>query len=434
VSPATRRLIDFAAAPHHLPGPVRADTERLLADTLAVGAAGSWHEEAGRLLEAARGWGAGGEARVLGRAERLPAPAAAAVNGFGIHCLEWDAVHEGAVVHALSVVTAALGAVIDRRGGCQPEAALTALAVGVEVACALGIAAREPPRFFRPATAGIVGASLAAARLAGLDGARFPDVLGLAVAQAAGTMQAHVEGSVALPLQIGLAARGAVVAVDLAAAGLSGPHDALEGPYGYFALMDPGDLGAVPLAAPWRVSEISVKPFPSGRASHGVLCAVLASQAEHRFAPEDVRMIEARVPPLVRRLVGRSMHPRLSPAEARLCLPFLLALALRDGAIDPRVFNQQTFADPDLAAVAGRLTLRVDEALGPNALGPQHVRVTLADGRVLEHAVPATLGSPAAPLDIAGMEAKRTLARELAPAGTDARLWTDPLAYWTDRA
>lgn len=68
---------------------------------------------------------------------------AAYLNGFRIHGLEWDAVHDRAVVHALSVVTAALAAVIDRRGGCDAEVALAALAVGVDVASGLGLASRE---------------------------------------------------------------------------------------------------------------------------------------------------------------------------------------------------------------------------------------------------------------------------------------------------
>jgi 2-methylcitrate dehydratase PrpD len=54
---------------------------------------------------------------VIGCAQRLPAISAAFVNAFQIHCLEWDAVHEPAVVHALSVVTAALMASLDRRSG-----------------------------------------------------------------------------------------------------------------------------------------------------------------------------------------------------------------------------------------------------------------------------------------------------------------------------
>ena len=116
---ATADLLAFAGADHHLPDNVRTDALRLLGDTLAVGAAGATAPGAEAILTAARAMGSGQDARLIGSpkssGERLPAPGAAFVNGYRIHCLEWDAVHEPAVVHALSTVTAALGAAIDRR-------------------------------------------------------------------------------------------------------------------------------------------------------------------------------------------------------------------------------------------------------------------------------------------------------------------------------
>lgn len=421
---ATAALLGFAAADHALPPAVRDDTVRLLGDTLMVGAAGVDAPGADAILHVARSFGAGEEARLLGGADRLPAAAAAFVNGFRIHCLEWDAVHEPAVLHPLSVVTAALGAAIDRRGGCDPERALVALAVGVDIAAGLGIAADEGARFFRPATAGVIGAALAVARL---DGAPLADTLGLAYSSCAGTMQAHVEGSVALPFQVANAARAAVTASDLARAGLTGPHDALEGPFGYFTLFDPGDLGryAADLGRVWRISEVSTKPFPSGRASHAALTAL------QPFAGQAVERAELACPPLIQRLVGRPMRPDMSAAYARLCLPFLAAVMLRDRRIDPRGFNPASFADNELAAMAARVTLVPDGSGDPNAMFPQTLTLNLANGSVVERSVPHTPGSPEAPLTPANAEAKRSLARDLVPAAADPRVFSDPLAYFT---
>jgi len=425
---ATTDLLDFAARPHVLPPAVRADAERLLADTLAVGAAGASAPGAIGVLQAAQCWGSGAEARLLGSDDRLPAPAAAFVNGFRIHGLEWDAVHEPAVVHALSVVVAAVMAAIDRRGGCSPDDALVAVAVGVDIAAGLGIAATSPLTFFRPAIAGTIGAALAVARIEGIARARLPDVLGLAHAGCAGTMQAHVEGSVALPLQIANAARAAVASVDLVAAGLSGPHDALEGPFGHFALFDRGALASYTrhIGDVWRISEVSTKPFPSGRASHGVLGALAAID-------RPVARIEAFVPPLVVRLVGRQPHAAMTPAYARLSLPFLAALMLTDGIIDPRRFTAATFVDGALASLASRVTVTDDGNPDLNALSPQRLIANFVDGTSADIAVPVTLGSPSAPLSPVQAAAKRSLARALAPAA-DPRLFETPLIYFAGRA
>ena len=421
---ATTDLLAFASAPHTLPQSVRADAIRLLADTLVVGAAGATAPGADAILNTARSFGSGNDARLLGTNERLPAASAAFVNGYRIHCLEWDAVHEPAVVHAMSVVTAALGATIDRRGGCDADEALTALAVGVDIACGLGIAADSALTFFRPATAGLIGAALAVARL---EGAPMADTLGLAYSQCAGTMQAHVEGSVALPFQIANAARAAILAVDLAKAGFTGPHDALEGPFGYFKLIDQGDLSRYTgtLGQVWRISEISTKPYPCGRASHGVLATLAAIRSSQR----PMNRITAHVPPLVARLVGRPITDDMTPAYARLCLPFLTALMLRTGRIDPRRFTPEDFADPLLREIAATLTIEVDDNSDPNALSPQRLVI---DRKSIE--IPHTLGSPDAPMDAHQTAQKRDLCEVLAGDIADRRIFDDPLAYFTDPA
>ena len=420
---ATADLLDFAAAAHALPRQVCADAERLLADTLSVGAAGATAPGAEGVRRAASAWGAAEEARLIGSPQRLPAPSAAFANGFRIHCLEWDAVHESAVVHALSVVTAALLAASDRRGGSSQDEALTALAVGVDIASGLGIAADSALSFFRPATAGCIGAALAVARLEGIARAQLPDVLGLAYSFCAGTMQAHVEGSIALPLQIANAARAAISAVDLVKAGLTGPHDALEGPFGYYTLFDEGNLAryTATLGSVWRISVVSTKPYPSGRASH----AVLSTLAELRSAG-TIAHVETHVPPLIARLVDRPAGPGMTPAYARLCLPLLVELMIEDGQINPRRFG-------DLPAIpADRLRIVVDGNTDPNALSPQRVIVIYADGRRAERVIPHTLGSPEAPFSDAQVRAKRDLARALSPPDADPRIFDSPLAYFTD--
>jgi len=406
----TAAILDFAAAPHVLPPAVRADALRLLADTLAVMAAGAASDAAGKV--------------------RAACDDPAFNHGFAIHCLEWDAVHEGAVVHALSVVTAALLASSHRAGSSDPEEFLTALAVGVDIASGLGIAATGPMRFFRPATAGVIGAALAAARLEGMTRDQMADVLGLAYSFAGGTMQAHVEASIALPLQIGRAAQAAVQAADFVGAGLTGPQDVLEGPFGYSALIEPIDLArcTATLGHMWRISEVSIKPFPSGRASHGALGALAP------IAPmplDDIAAIDLSAPPLIARLVGRPWRGDMTPAYARLCLAFLAPLMLRDGVIDPRAFTPATFTDPAIMRLAAAVRIHADGSGDGNAMVPQRLVMTLNDGRQIERAIPAALGSPEAPLDAATASSKYALCRTLAGA-CGPRIFDDPLGYATD--
>ncbi|MGL5838561.1 MAG: MmgE/PrpD family protein [Sphingorhabdus sp.] len=421
----TSAILDFAAAPHVLPPQVRSDTLRLLADTLAVGAAGAASLEGQRLSSTLGRWSRGDKARTL-EDDRESALAASFFNGFVIHCLEWDAVHEGAVVHALSVVTSALLEASDRYGRREPEEFLVALAVGVDIASGLGISATGPMRFFRPATAGVVGAALAVARLAKIPRDKMADVLGLAYSFAGGTMQAHVEASTALPLQIAKAAQASLQSIDLVWSGFDGPHDVLEGPFGYSALIEPLDLSryTTDLGDKWRISEVSVKPFPSGRASHGALGVLQELRRQGTVSLETVESIELFAPPLIHRLVGRPFEPEAPMSYNRLCLAFLVPLMLRDGHIDPRYSET-------IAPLARKVTVTLDDNHDGNALLPQKLMVRLKDGSTIERQIDDNLGSPEAPMSAAQYAAKYDLCRALAP-NCDSRIFDDPLAYATD--
>jgi 2-methylcitrate dehydratase PrpD len=264
--------------------------------------------------------------------------------------------------------------------------------------------------------------------VARIDGAPLNETLGIAYSSAAGTMQAHVEGLATLPFQIANAARAAVTASDLARAGFPGPKDPLEGEFGYFRLFDRGDLARYTreIGTVWRISEVSVKPFPSGRASHALIGGIL----DLGLRAEDVEALEIFVPPLVHRLIGRPHRQDMTPAYARLCGPFLAALALRDGMIDPRCFKPGVFADPAIVALAGRVAIQPDGNGDPNALSPQRLVVHVCNGHI-DMEILHTLGSPNSPLSKAQSTAKHDLARALGPAGADPRIIDDPLAYFT---
>jgi 2-methylcitrate dehydratase PrpD len=381
-----------------------------LLDTLTVGFAGGATAEAGRVRAAVKGWRADAAATVIGQSLRLPTAEAALVNGFQVHCLEWDCVHEGAVVHAMSVPTAALlarAAEIPQLGGAV---FLAALAAAVDLAVNLGVAATSPIRFFRPATAGVIGAALGLAKIAGVSSVeRAADFLGLAYSQAAGTMQAHVEGSVALPIQIGVAARAAITAADLAQAGVGGPHDIIQGPFGYYSLIEArADLTRIEerLGRTFGIAELSQKPFPTGRAAHAVLDGLAKLAAREGLCADDVASIDAFVPPLIARLVGRRPMLGMAPSYARLCLPFLAASQLTHGPLGPESYTQARLSSPTLWNLADRIRVLPDGASDPNAMSPQRFTLTTAGGERFDVAIPDTLGSPRNPLTEAERRAK----------------------------
>ena len=370
-------------------------------DSIGVAVAGAKLRDAERLREVAKRWGEQPEASVLGTNLRLPAPSAARLNGYQIHCQEFDCIHETAVVHPMAIVLSSSLAYAERMGGVPGKALLLAVILGVDVAISLGVAARGPLRFFRPATAGAFGAVAACGKLAAFDVRAMINGFGLVLGQVSGTMQSHIEGKPLLPVQIGFNARNAIVAADLVATGLEGPLEVFEGRHGYLPLFE-GEFDLTPalgaLGRVWRVSELSHKPFPSGRATHGGIDGILQLKARHGFTAADVARVTLRVPPLVAQLCGRPDRADPAPNYARLCLPYACAVALLYGNVGLADFEPKRLRDPAVHALAQRITVASDESVDETALLPQTAAVELKNRTTHEIHLDAVLGGPARPL------------------------------------
>ncbi len=374
--------------------------QTFIMDTIAVGVAGKTYNATDKALAAAQAWGEG-STRVIGRpGVALPRPSAAFVNGMQIHALEWDALHEPSVVIAMCVPIAAMVAELDSQA-ISGQDLILATVLAVEVAVFFGGETSQGPQFFRPATAGGMGAAAALAKLRGFDKTQIIHALGLAHAQTAGTMQAHWEGSMALPMQIGNAARMAHLAVDMVEAGMTGPVDFIDGRFGYFRLFErSGGIEALltRLGTPFKITEMAHKPYPAGRATQAALTMVRELRDQHSFDIEQIEAIEIQMPALSVFLVGRPPEPDMTPSYARLCLRFVVPLMLRDGGIDPRQYQASVFADPVLRSIGDRMQIVDDGNPDKNALGPQQMQIRLTDGRTLESHCDAPIGSPDNPL------------------------------------
>jgi 2-methylcitrate dehydratase PrpD len=374
-------------------------------DSLGVGIAGSSVEGGDDLLRVAGGWGAptpsSPPVALWGRGISLPAPTAAFMNAWQMHNQEYDGLHEGAVVHAMASVLPAALAAAEMTGDATGAELIAAIAVGVDLAAGLGLASRSGFRFFRPATAGGFGATAAAARLLDLDRAALERAFAWQLAQASGTMQAHVEGSPILPVQVAFNARAALQSCTLATLPLGAAEAVFEGDYGYLRLFE-GEFDLEPvlqsLGRNWRIAEFSHKPFPAGRATHGGIEGVATLRQQHGFSASEIAAVEVAAPPLIIRLVGRPPRPDMGASYARLCLAWAVAKVLLNGKLDLSDFREAALADPATHELARRVTLTSDGNPDPNALAPQRVTVRLNDGTEHRWSCETMLAHPARPL------------------------------------
>jgi len=393
-----------------LPAPVAAATKTFILDTLGAAAAGSSAEGVAQGLALVREAGGAPQATLLVFGDRLPATAAALVNGTMAAARDFDPVYEpGVLLPYGPVVAAALAAgELARAGGAE---FLAAVALGADLTCRLGRGITAGLGWSRTATLGIFGAALAAARLLGLERERTVNALGLALSASAGNIQTVIDGSLAKRYQAGFAAEHGLKAALLAARGVTGPVNVFEGRCGYFALYESGryrrELITEDLGARYEGAASSIKPFPCAREHHGAVAAALRLHGEGVRAAQ-IESLSVSLPPNAFALSGKPIRGAVgSVGTAIASAAYNVAVALVKGEVGIDDFTREAIARADVVALAERVEVREDRSVqDAKTLVPQSVSVRLAGGAAREAASTALPGSPELPLTPAELRRK----------------------------
>lgn len=274
--PITRPLADFAAT--QTPD-ISDDLRRILRlsmlDWIACGMAGR-QEPVSRITRAmAVEDGGAPQASVFG-GPKLPARAAALVNGATSHALDYDDTHFAHIGHpSVAVFSAALA--MAERVGAGGQALQEAALIGMEASIRVGVwLGRDHYQvgFHQTGTAGAFGAALAAGRLLGLDANALEAVLGLTGTRAAGLKSQF--GTMGKPYNAGIAAATGVETALLVAGGFDPARHGLDGPQGFGATHHGiGDETALDgLGRDWRFATISHKFHACCHGLHAALEAI----------------------------------------------------------------------------------------------------------------------------------------------------------------
>jgi 2-methylcitrate dehydratase PrpD len=277
--------------------------------------------------------------------------------------------------------------------------------------------------FHATGVCGVFGATVAAARLYGLDAAATTRALGIAGSFAPGLLEFLGDGSSTKRLHAGGAARNGVEAALLAAAGATGPAGVLDGRYGVFAT-HLGDPRAAALAAElddlgerWETAAMAIKPYPCCHFMHGALEALgslgLTADEVDGIA---VRVADAGVG-LILEPAREKPRPR-TPYDAKFSLPFTAGALLVHGRVGVATFTPEGIDDAAAEAVARRMSYEAVPLQEMASSFGGSVAVRTADGRTLEAVVDYPRGTLEAPMPAADVRAKfrdnAALALELA--------------------
>lgn len=370
-----------------------------LKDIVACMIAGASDEATLRVSRAASAWGP---------------PSAALVYGTAAHALDYDDNYHPMAGHATAVLAPAIFALAETRGASGSEV-LDAYIVGLEALALVGNGVNlvhYERGWHSTSTLGPFGAAAACARLLGLDHDGVTAALSLAFSMASGSKLQF--GTMAKPMHAGLAAQHGVMAAMLAANGVAGVAEPLEGAWGFRDLFAgagspgfrPRDIGR-PLAI--ERYGLKAKVHPCCASVHTAVDALLFLKEKYRFDAGDVESIDV--------LVNRVSYDNLrysdpqTDTEARFSMQWAMALALLQERLHLADFTPAALKRRELRAWLPRIRMRhthpgSEHPSKENGREPALTTVLLKNGKKLSRYAQRPKGTLQIPLTRAELDAK----------------------------
>ncbi len=337
-----------------LPEPVRELARQCVLDCLGCTMAGAGDPLVGILLGEMAEMGGAAQASIVGHRVRLPALAAALVNGAAGHALDYDDVNIAMPGHPSVAVLPGLLALAELKGSSGRDL-LTAFVAGYETACRIG-AALSPGHyalgFHATATVGAFGAAAACARLLGLDTEATATALGIAGTQAAGLKSEF--GTMCKPFHAGKAAQNGLLAARLAARGFSSRTDLIECVQGFAATHGPDFSPEAMLATPANGFHILANLFKYHAAcyfTHAPIECARELRHKHGLTPDKVAGITLRIDASADRVCN--IPAPVDGLQSKFSLRQTVAMALAGvdtASLD--AYGDKTARDPGAGAAA----------------------------------------------------------------------------------
>lgn len=396
--------------------------QRCMLDAAGLYVAGSEEHSVHMLVEDARETGGRGDALLLGGGGvKVPVAMAARVLGTAGHAHDWDDTQVsldpdhvyGLLTHpTIPPLTAAL-CVGQMLGGVDGRRVMRAFQAGVEVESK--ISEWMLPQHYlsgkhSSGTVGTFGAFASAASLLGLTGTALRQGFGIAASMASGIRCNF--GTMTKPLHVGRASENGVTAALLARRGFSADPSALDGPWGFFAVMGGGlsmAKTAQGLGKTWSISDpgVSIKPYPCGILTHPTMDLMLRLVTGADVKPDEIETITIHAGTNILKPIRYPIAA--NHLQAKFSLPAEVSMIALVRAAGKREFSDDFVASEAMQAMQRRVVTAFDPAIEAMGFDKVRSRITIArkDGSTVEGwADERYRGGPANPMTDAEVEAK----------------------------
>jgi 2-methylcitrate dehydratase PrpD len=412
---ATRQLAKFAADLKHddVPPKTRARAIDLLVDQIGVQIGGSdlpWSVQVRDTLRKAHSGPS--EATVARYGDRLPVSAAAFVNSAFGHSFEFDDANPLIHGHPGSELVPSLVAVSER-DHISGRDFLTTFIAAYEVrghigwAASASMASHLGPQF--SSAYGPFGVAAGVARLFGLSADGIRNAMGIAGTYSGGLMQYNRGGGSVKRIFSAVAASSGIQSAQLAQAGITGPEQILEGERGVLRLYAPEyhpEFLVAELGSKWTIDSVSFKPYCCSAVIHPAIEALKKVLTEHAVKASEIEAIEVGYP--ARSIGSAAIAVPADLLGMQFSTAFSLALTATAGSNTPREYTMAALNDPEVRAVAARVSLHEDDELSKASRGRfvARVKVKTRSGGTHEALVSDAKGTPGAPLSSSEIDAK----------------------------
>jgi len=308
-------------------------------------------------------------ASLLHDGQRVHRDRAVIANAAMLHARTQDDTHLPAITHLAATCIPSLIATAESQGSSGTDL-LTGMLVSYEVgsAVAVDVGPTCSSRGFRPSSVlGGVAASAGVGRLLDLDAPTIASAIGIAASFGGGTGQTWVAGTDEWQYQVGVAGRNGLLAAELAAAGVIGAAESLDGTAGLYAAFA-GSRTPHPeqmdLGQRWRTLEVTYKPFPVCAINQMPVTVLLDMMDRLEFTAADIESMHVHLSPAEAAYPGTDVYgPFAGPSGALMSAPFCLAVAARNGTVTRAMV--EAFQDEDVLALSNRIKVVSDPHLEP---------------------------------------------------------------------
>ncbi|BAF60599.1 Uncharacterized protein involved in propionate catabolism [Pelotomaculum thermopropionicum SI] len=401
-----------------LPADIIDITKKQVLDYFAVALGGANKPGVKELVELAVEWGGASQSSIISWGYKVPTPNAAQINATMAHTLDYDDVHETAIMHPGVIAIPTAISMAEYIGGISGKEFITAVALGTDFICRLGLATRPgesiiPYGWHQTSLYGYVTSAAIAGRLLGLNEEGIVNAIGIAYHQSAGNAQCVKDGALTKRMGPGFAVRGGITSALMAQKGITGAKNCLEGDAGFYKVYHDnkysketliGDLGFR-----FEGKNVSIKPYPCCRGIHPFIDAASKIVNEHDIKPEDVDNIVLWCGPGTLNLLCAPIEVKTRPrnfVDSQFSAPWGVAAIVARRRAGLQEFTPEAIKSSDLLEVACKISVEVDPSFEGAELEPGRVRITLKDGRAYTEQVDLPLGTPSNPLSFEDCERK----------------------------